>query len=108
MPLMKFNDAKKVTMWPKEMRYEGLDPKASYLMRTTGYGQALLRVDGERVTPTLDGKELGQFKEFPVPASALSDGKLVLTWDKATNEGHLNWRQHSRLSEVWLIRVNNK
>ncbi|MFN7937676.1 MAG: hypothetical protein U0R19_30385 [Bryobacteraceae bacterium] len=97
-----------VTMWPKEMRYDGLDPRARYLVRTTGYGQPLLRIDGERVTPTLDGKEIGQFKEFPVPASALSDGKLVLTWDKATNEEHLNWRQHSRLSEVWLIRVNNQ
>jgi hypothetical protein len=94
-----------VTMWPKEMRYEGLDPKARYVVRTTGYGQALLRVDGERVAPTVDGKELGQIKEFSVPAPALGDGKLVLTWDKATNEEQLNWRQRSRLSEVWLVRV---
>ncbi|MBL8219142.1 MAG: hypothetical protein JNL62_07925 [Bryobacterales bacterium] len=93
-----------VTMWPKEMRYEGLDARARYVVRTTGVGQALLRVDGARVTPRVDGKGIGEFKEFVVPAESVKDGKLVLTWDKATDEGHLNWRQRSRLSEVWLLK----
>lgn len=93
-----------VTMWPREMVYEGLDPKARYVVKTTGYGQALLRVDGQRITPTVDGKEMAEYKEFPVPASALRDGRLVLTWDKAANEEHLNWRRQSRLAEVWLLK----
>ncbi|MBI4892680.1 MAG: hypothetical protein HY821_18795 [Acidobacteria bacterium] len=93
-----------VTLWPKEMVYEGLDPKAAYVVRTTGYGQPLLRVDGEKIKPTVDGKEMADYKEFPVPASALQDGKLVLTWDKATGEENLNWRRHSRLAEVWLLK----
>lgn len=93
-----------VTMWPRAMVYEGLDPRARYLVKTTGYGQALLRVDGERVAPAVDGKEMAEYKEFPVPQSALADGKLVLTWDRATGEEHLNWRRHSRLAEVWLLK----
>ena len=61
-------------------------------------------IDGERVLPTMDGQKMGEFKEFPVPAKCLKDRKLVLTWDIPNDEGHLNWRQRSRLSEVWLIK----
>lgn len=93
-----------VTMWPRELVYEGLDPKARYVVRTTGYGQALLRADGQRVTPAVDGTEMAEYKEFPVPQAAVADGRLVLTWDKAANEEHLNWRRQSRLAEVWLLK----
>lgn len=95
-----------VTMWPRALVYEGLDANATYVVRSTGYGKALLRIDGERVEPTIDGKEMGEFKEFPVPAKCLKDRKLKLTWDIPTDEGHLNWRKQSRLAEVWLIRKN--
>ena len=90
--------------WPEAVVYEGLYPEAKYIVRTTGYGQALLKIDGESVTPTLDGTEIGAFKEFPVPSESLVDHAISLTWDRPTNEGHLNWRQHSRVSEVWLIK----
>ncbi|MCC7154635.1 MAG: hypothetical protein IT161_08675 [Bryobacterales bacterium] len=93
-----------VTLWPKEVVYEGLDSGASYAVRTTGYGQALLRIDGERITPAVDGKEMAEYKEFIVPAKHLGDGKLVLTWDRATGEESLNWRRRSRLAEVWLLK----
>lgn len=89
--------------WPIGVRYDRLDPTAKYIVRTTGLRDCLLRIDGERVTPTLDGQELGQFKEFPVPAAALLDGSLMLTFD-VPPEPHLNWRQQSRLTEVWLLR----
>jgi hypothetical protein len=92
------------TTWPTAMVYEGLDPKAAYVVRSTGYGQALLRVDGDRVKPTITGKQMGDISEFPVPAAALKDRRLILTWDIPTNEGGLNWRQKSRLAEVWLIK----
>jgi hypothetical protein len=95
-----------VTMWPGAMVYEGLDPKGQYVVRTTGYGQALLKIDGGRVQPSIDGKEMSDFKEFPVPAGCLVDGRLELTWDRAGDEEHLNWRRKSRLAEVWLLRRN--
>ena len=36
--------------WPMGLRYDDLDPEASYIVRTTGLSQCLLRVNGERVT----------------------------------------------------------
>lgn len=96
-----------VSMWPVSVNYEGLDPRASYLVRTTGYGQALLRLNGEHVDPILDGKEIGEFKEWVVAPQYVQSGKLVLTWDRPTNEGDLNWRKKSRLSEVWLLKTTS-
>jgi hypothetical protein len=92
------------TMWPRQMVYEALDPNARYTVRTTGQGQCLLSIDGQRIQPTLDGKQNGEFKEFPVPAEALKDRRLVLTFEIPKDEGHLNWRQRSRLAELWLLK----
>jgi hypothetical protein len=89
--------------WPVGMRYQHLDPAGSYLIRATGYGECPLRVDGQRLQPTLYGKDTGELKEFPVPPELVKDGTLHLTWDKL-DESHLNWRQQSRLTEVWLIK----
>lgn len=93
-----------VTQWPRSVIYEGLDPDGVYVVRSTGYGQALLRINGDRVEPTLNGTKMGEFKEFRVAEQYLRDRKLVLTWDAPQNEEGLNWRQHSRLAEVWLIK----
>ncbi len=90
--------------WPEAVVYEGLDPDGDYQIRTTGYGQCLLLVDDERIAPRIDGIEIGMFKLFDVPAHALDDRKLVLTWDHPIDEGELNWRQQSRLSEMWLLK----
>ncbi len=90
--------------WPKAMRYSGLDPEKRYVIRTTGYVQCLLRIDGERVTPTVDGKGIGEIKEFPVPAELYKDSCIELTFD-VPHEPGVNWRYTSRLTEVWLIPV---
>lgn len=89
--------------WPKEMRYTGLDPAATYYIRTTGQGQCLLRVDGERITPLVDPKAIGEVKEFAVPWNKYQDGEIVLTFDVPYEPG-INWRQASWLNEVWLIK----
>jgi hypothetical protein len=74
-------------------------------VRLTGYGQVKVRANGQLLTPTDEAKlEIGQFKEFPLTASLIKDGKVVLTFDPPTDEAHLNWRQQSRLSEVWLLK----
>ncbi len=95
-----------ITMWPRAMIYEGLDPGAAYVVRTSGAGQANLRINGERVMPVIDGKKMGEFKEFPVDPRFLKDRKLVLTFDQPVGEEDLNWRNKSRLAEVWLMRRN--
>jgi hypothetical protein len=92
------------TSWPIAVVYEGLAAHGRYVVQSTGYGQALLRINGERVAPLLDGQEMGEKKEFPVDPKFLKDGRLMLTWDRPTDEGHLNWRKKSRLAEVWLLK----
>jgi hypothetical protein len=88
--------------WPVAIVYERLDPKASYTLRLNGPGDAKPKVDGQPVTPTVYSRTLGELKEYPVPAAAIADGRLVVTFEPI-DESHLNWRQHSRLSEAWLI-----
>ena len=90
--------------WPAALRYDGLDPKAKYTLRLTGYGAALPLGDGQALTPTLYGKEIGELKEFPVPQSLTADGRLEVTFQTPPGEAGLNWRQQSRASEVWLVK----
>jgi hypothetical protein len=89
--------------WPLGLRYTHLDPQATYTIRTTGLGQCLLSANGQRLTPTLDGKEIGEFKEFPVPQALLAGGELHVTFE-TPNEPGINWRQVSRLTEIWLLK----
>ncbi len=89
--------------WPMGMRYDGLDPEAEYIFRTTGYAQCLLRADGELLEPYLDGTGIGEIKEFKVPAKHYQDGSMNVTFD-IPHEPGVNWRQASRLTEVWLIK----
>ena len=72
-------------------------------MRTTGCGECFLRVNGHRIVPTLDGKLVGEIKEFPIPRGLTRDGTITITFDP-TFEPHLNWRVQSRLTEIWLIK----
>jgi hypothetical protein len=89
--------------WPLALVYDQIDPAASYIVRLNGPGDIKLKIDDEPVEPVKYGKTLGELKEYRVPAAALADRKVVLTFDPI-DESHLNWRQHSRLSEVWLIK----
>jgi hypothetical protein len=88
--------------WPVAIVYERLDPKASYTLRLNGPGDAKPKVDGELVMAAVPSRTLGELKEYPVPAAALADRRIVVTFEPI-DESHLNWRQHSRVSEGWLI-----
>lgn len=85
------------------LEYGKLDSAANYLIRVSGYGEALLRANGTRLTPIKYDKDLETFKEFQLPKELIKEGELTLTFDRP-NEAHLNWRQYSKVTEVWLIR----
>jgi hypothetical protein len=89
--------------WPTAVEYTGLVPNGEYVVRTTGQGQCLLSINGQKVLPSLDGKGVGDLKEFPVPADLVKGRKLRLTFERPNEEG-INWRQQSRLTEIWLVR----
>ncbi len=83
--------------------YENLDPGARYIIRVAGYGEALLRVDGKRLSPLLYNKEQDAFKEWIVPLSLTQDGKISVTFD-GPEESDLNWRKNSKISDIWLLK----
>ena len=83
--------------------YADLDPKAMYTIRISGYGEALLRVDGVRIAPILYNKGIEEFKEFQLSPQYVSDGKIEVTFDEP-EESHLNWRQHSKVFDIWLLK----
>ena len=89
--------------WPSAIEYNTLDNISSYTIRVAGYGECLLKINGKRVDHTLYGKGFGELKEFPVPKELIKNGKISLTFDEI-NEDHLNWRQQSRINEIWLIK----
>lgn len=85
------------------LEYNELDPNTNYLIRVSGYGEALLRANGERLKPTKYEKGYEQFKEFPLPKELIKDGNLKITFDRP-DEDHLNWRQQSRVTDVWILK----
>ncbi len=94
-----------VTMdWPLAVRYENLDPESGYIVRMTGYGQALTYMNGQKIEPVKYGMEIGEIKEFAVPVEIVKSGQLIVTWKKPNDEEHLNWRQQSRVAEIWLLK----
>jgi hypothetical protein len=88
--------------FPK-LEYDDLDPNAMYTIRISGYGEALLRVDGERIEPTLYNKGMEEFKEFQLSPKYIKDGKLTISFDEP-EESKLNWRQHSKVFDIWILK----
>lgn len=86
--------------------YHALETDTDYIIRVSGYGEALLRANGERLQPTKYEKGFEQFKEFPLSRELIKEGSLKITFDKP-NEEHLNWRKQSRVTDVWLLPVIN-
>ncbi len=85
------------------LEYDELDSNSDYLIRVSGYGEALLRANGERLKPTKYEKGYEQFKEFPLPKDLIKESKLKITFD-TPDEEHLNWRQQSRITDVWILK----
>lgn len=85
------------------LAYDELDSNSDYIIRVSGYGEALLRANGQRLKPSKYEKGFEQFKEFPLPKDIIKDGKLKITFDKPDEE-HLNWRKQSRVTDVWVLK----
>jgi len=84
------------------LQYTALAANTDYLIRVSGYGEALIRANGTRLEPTLYNKELETFKEFILPKELITEGSLKITFDRP-DEAHLNWRKYSKVTDLWLI-----
>ncbi len=88
-----------------EIVYTDLDLNATYTIRIAGRGEALLRVNGERIAPSAYPKELETFKEFHLSSKHIKNGKIVVTFDEP-DELNLSWREQSTICDVWLLKNN--
>jgi hypothetical protein len=89
---------------PVGLEYNGLDSAAPYVLRVTGFGECLPKVNGHRMAHTLYGKGIGEIKEFPVPPEMITNGKIIVTFEDI-DEDNINWRQQSRVTEAWLLKT---
>ena len=89
--------------WPAaNLEYRNLNPEAEYLLKVTGIGKLIPLADGEMLSAERDATEPGEFRLFAVPRQLTNDGTLTITWGDP-DDRHLNWRQWSRVHEVWLV-----
>jgi len=93
---------------PLQMRYTHLDPKAAYKLRVIYAGdgpQKKIRlVAGDRIEvhPLMSKPVPTRPLEFDIPAEAISEGELLLSWYGEPGLGG-NGRG-CQVSEVWLLR----
>ena len=92
---------------PLRLRYSGLNDAAKYTVRVVYAGDSLTR----EIRLTAGDKEVHPFirkpspvkpLEFEIPAGAIRNGELILTWHRQPGLGG-NGRGN-QVSEVWLIR----
>ena len=85
------------------LEYDDLDPEGKYYIRIAGEGDALIRINGERIRPEVYNKGLEEFKLFPIGRKFVKSGKITVTFDEP-EESHLNWRAKSKVSDIWLLK----
>ena len=102
------DDAESLHDEPLRMRYTGLDADSRYKIRVVYAGDMLGRskirmlAGGVEVHPLMDKPRPVHPVEFDIPASAIQNGKLEITWYREKGLGG-NGRG-CQVSEVWLIR----
>jgi hypothetical protein len=92
---------------PLELTYEGLDPNAAYRVRvvyadTKLNNRVRLLAGGTEVHGFRKGPVPAQPEEFPIPAHAIREGKLVLRWEKDPTIPSIKGVAH--VSEIWVLR----
>jgi hypothetical protein len=93
---------------PLQMRYTGLDNKASYRVRVVYGGDnferkiRLVANESVEIHPFIAKPFPINPIEFPIPAGTITNGELILTWSGEQGLGG-NGR-NCEVSEVWLIK----
>jgi hypothetical protein len=100
-PLAWMNQVTTLYSTPLEMKYDNLDPNASYTLRIayTGRFRSKMRLIADGVV-IHDYIRMGTqpVYEFTLPKEITQDGKVTLSWDCGDEE------RGSQVAEVWLIR----
>ncbi|MGC9053447.1 MAG: hypothetical protein ACP5KS_06140, partial [Candidatus Hydrogenedens sp.] len=48
--------------------------------------------------------ELGEFKDYIIPLESIQDREIIVKWTLPIDDLKKNWRQHSRICEMWLLK----
>ncbi|MGE3780161.1 MAG: hypothetical protein AB7F89_23430, partial [Pirellulaceae bacterium] len=85
--------------------YDALDPHGQYTVRLFAQRDSPLVIDGVPARRIRTGDQFDQVleQEFEVPAQAVLDGRIELSW-QPLDQRHLNWRQYHYVTELWLRR----
>jgi hypothetical protein len=94
---------------PQGITYNDLDPAAVYTIRLFAQRESPLMVDGARIKLLKKGDTWGEVTEqfFEVPATAVQDGTITVTWEKL-DESYLNWRGRHYVTDIWLTKTAAK
>ena len=107
MPISWWRHAEALNDAPLQMRYEFLDPEASYKLRVLYAGDSPqvkieLKADDLQVHDLISRPIPFETMEFDIPSAATEDGMLTLSWRGEPGRGG-NGRG-TQVAEVWLIR----
>jgi hypothetical protein len=90
-----------------ELKYNGLDPRRSYLLRVTYAGEdyalplRLVANGSVEIHPARLRKSNPETVEFSIPERAVADGKLSLSWIGPDGSGGSG--RGRQVAEVWLL-----
>ncbi len=88
-----------------EALYQGLDPNAKYVLRISGFGKPNIKIDGKEIDNSdKKGMEIGELQEYIVPEECAQDMEITVKWSIPIEDVHKNWRQQSRVCEMWLLK----
>ena len=92
---------------PHGITYNDLDTSASYVVRLFSQRSSPLLIDGVKARLLKTGEKFDQVTEqiFEVPAEALMDGRITLTWENL-DESDLNWRKRHYITDIWVMKTN--
>lgn len=87
---------------PLQIRYETLDPEASYRIRISYTGRFRSRMkmttdDGQTIHDFIQTGEQPTF-EFNIPKTATADGKVTFSWTCGEGE------RGSQVTEIWILK----
>ena len=89
---------------PSGITYNDLDTSSNYVVKLFAQRTSPLVIDGVKAKLLKTGETFDQVTEqiFEVPAEALKDGHITLTWEPL-DEKHLNWRQRHYVTDIWVM-----
>ncbi len=91
---------------PSGITYNDLDTSSPYIVKLFAQRESPLIIDGVKAKLIKKGDTFDQVTEqvFEVPAEAIKDGRIVLTW-QPLDEKNMNWRQRHYVTDIWVMKA---